>query len=364
MRVSSFFLSSFAILCLLLVFPPFSFSKTAEEILMEINKLSPAERQKRLEEAAKKEGIFKFASNENQDLITKYQNGFAARYPFLKVESWRASGAKGVERIVLEHRAGKLDTDVIGVPFETASYVKREGVFGRYFSPELRFYSDRFKDKEGYWVSNHFNIAVIAYNNKLVKLEEAPKDYPDALHPKWKGDLSIDVEPDRAVMGWLVAWGEEKTRAYMKALMRNGATVRRGHTLQIQLLCAGEFKVAVELYAYRVAQLKHEKNCPLGMNFPNPTPGSTGSHVGLTKGAPHPHAAALFMDFVLGEEGSKLLASTGRLPACKGIKALYEEVSNLEEKGVNLLMIPSEEADRLNPLAKKLMEDILIRRQM
>ena len=356
-------LSQLFLAALWLQFPSLASPKTVEELLGGLNKLLPAERQKRLEDGARKEGMLKFASNENLDLIQLYHNGFAPKYPFLKVESWRASGAKGVEKVLLEHRAGKLDTDIIAVPFETVGYVKREGVLARYLSPELRHYSAQFKDKEGYWTSNHFNIAVIGYNTKLVKPAEAPKDYPDLLNAKWRGDISIDVEPDRAVQGWLATWGEEKTRQYMMALVRNGVMVRRGHTLQIQLLCGGESKIAAEVYAYRVAQLKHEKNCPLEMSFPNPTPGSTGSHVGVTKNAPHPYAAALFVDFVLGEEGSKILASTGRLPARRGTKGLYEEVSNLEEKGVNLLMIPVEEADRLNPLAKKLVEEILIRKQ-
>jgi len=352
-----------AVCCLAFSFPSVTRAKSVEEILADINKLPPAERKKQLEAGAKKEGALKFASNENVELITLYHNGFGARYPFLKVESSRASGAKGVEKIVMESRAGKLDTDVVAVPFETVGYVKKQGVWARYLSPELQHYADQFKDREGYWATNHYNIAVIGYNTKLVKAGEAPKDYPDLLNPKWKGDLSIDFEPDRAVQGWLIAWGEERTREYMKALMRNGATVRRGHTLQIQLLCSGEIGVAVEVYAYRVAQLKHEKNCPSGMSFPNPTSGAPGSELGVTRNAPHPHAAALFVDFVLGVEGTKILAGTGRIPARRGVKALYEEVSNLEEKGVNILMIPVEQAERLDPIAKKLVEEILIRRQ-
>jgi len=352
-----------AFLGLAFIFIPPSLAKTVEEMLVELNKLPAAERQKQLEAGAKKEAVLKFASNENVELITLYHNAFAARYPFLKVESSRASGAKGVEKIVMESRAGKLDTDVVAVPFETVGYVKKQGVWARYLSPELKHYADQFKDREGYWATNHYNIAVIGYNTKLVKSSEAPRDYPDLLNPKWKGDLSIDVEPDRAVQGWLIAWGEERTREYMKALMRNGATVRRGHTLQIQLLCSGEIGVAVEVYAYRVAQLTHEKNCPSGMSFPNPTPGAPGSEIGVTRNAPHPHAAALYVDFVLGVEGSSILAGTGRIPARRGVKALYEEVSNLEEKGVNILMIPVEQAERLDPIAKKLVEEILIRRQ-
>jgi len=113
----------------------FALASPAEQILAEINKLAPAERQKRLEEGARKEGAIKFASNESAESIKVLHGAFAARYPFIKVESWRAPGLRGVTRIVLEHRTGKLDTDVIGVPFEGVLQTEKDGVWARYSSP-------------------------------------------------------------------------------------------------------------------------------------------------------------------------------------------------------------------------------------
>lgn len=337
--------------------------RKAEEILSEINKLSPAERQKRLEGGARREGQMKFYSNENLDLLKAYADGFMKRYPFVKADFWRGSGTRLVDRVLLEHRAGKLDADYVSVPFEAGVAVKRAAVWGRYHSPELRNYSKMYSDQEGYWHSTHINIAVIAYNTKQVKADEAPKDYPDLFNPKWKGELSIDLEPDRALMGWLAAWGEEKTRDFLKKLMRNGMMVRRGHTQQIQLLCGGEFKIGVEFYAYRVAQFKYERKCPIDFSFPNPTPGSVGSLGGINRSAPHPHAAALFADFILSAEGSKILAGTGRIAGHKEVKSVYEEVSQLEQKGVPLLLVSPEKADEQGNVARKIMEEILIRKQ-
>jgi iron(III) transport system substrate-binding protein len=338
-------------------------AKTVEDTLNGLNKLSPPERQKRLEEGAKKEGAVQFYANENIDLLQQQAQGFMKRYPFVKADYWRGSGAKLVERVLLEHRAKKLDADVINVPFEAGLALKKENVWTPYRSPELRHYSKMYADDKGLWSSSHMNIAVIAYNTKMVKPEEAPKDYPDLFNPKWKGELSIDQEPDRALMGWLVAWGEEKTRDFLKRLMRNGMVARRGHTQQIQLLCGGEFKIGVEFYAYRVAQLKYERKCPVAMNFPNPTPGSVGSLVGINRNAPHPYAAALFTDFNLSAEGAKILASTGRISGHRDVKSIYEEVSQLEQKKVPLLLVPPEKADEWGPVAKKIMEEILIRKQ-
>ncbi len=358
-----FLLFQAGLFLVLFAFPSSARGKTVEELLAELHKLAPAERQNRLEEGARREGLVNFYSNENLDLLKGYADGFMKRYPFVKADFWRGSGTRLVDRVLLEHRAGKLDADVVNVPFEAGISVKREGVWTRYRSPELRFYPKFSSDEEGYWHGSHVNIAVIAYNAKQVKPEEAPKDYPDLLNPKWKGELSIDMEPERALMGWLVAWGEGKTRDFLKKLMRNGMVVRRGHTQQIQLLCGGEFKIGVELYAYRVAQFRHERKCPAGFNFPNPSPGSVGSLSGINRNAPHPHAAALFVDFALSAEGSRILASTGRIPTHKEVRAIYEEVSQLEQKGVPLLLVSPEKADELGDVAKKIMEEILVRRQ-
>ncbi|MGH7830325.1 MAG: ABC transporter substrate-binding protein, partial [Candidatus Binatia bacterium] len=209
-----------------------------------------------------------------------------------------------------------------------------------------------------------YTLVVIAYNSNLVKSAEAPKSYADLLDPKWKNDISIDTEPEQAVFVWLLEWGEEKTVEYLKALMRNGAVPRRGHTLQVQLLCSGETKIAVEVYPARVAQMKHEKGCPIEMVFPNPTPGSIGSHAGVVQNAKHPHAAALYVDYILSADGAAALAKSGSQPARKGAKAAWEEISNLEEKGVRMVLIGHEKMAEVKDKGYKLIEEIIIRKQI
>jgi iron(III) transport system substrate-binding protein len=338
---------------------------TVEETLAGINKLPAGERQKRLEEGAKKEGGITVYSNQGLETIQAYEHAFSKKYPFIKVDSTRLQGSKGLDRILLEHRMGKLTADIVGVDFDNIGELLKAGVLGRYDSPEKKFYASQFWDKDGRWYVNDFTLVVIGYNTTLVKPGEAPKSYSDLLNPKWKGDISIDTEPEQAVFAWLMEWGEIKTAEYMKSLMRNGAVARRGHTLQVQLLCSGETKIAAEVYPARVAQMKHEKGCPLDMVYPNPTPGSMGSHAGIAKSAGHPHAAALYIDFILSAEGAAtLVKSGGNQPARKGTKLPWEEISNLEEKGVRMLLIGHERMAELKDKGYKLMDEIIVRKQL
>lgn len=341
-----------------------AFAASVEELLAEINKLPASDRQKRLEDGAKKEGALTVYSNQGLETIRAYSDGFAKKYPFVRIDSTRLQGAAGLERILLEHRIGKLQADVVGVDFDNITELLKGGVLGRYDSPEKKFYPSQFWDKEGRWYVGDYTLVVIGYNSSLVKPAEAPRSYADLLNPKWKNDISIDTEPEQAVFAWLLDWGEAKTVDYMKALMRNGAVPRRGHTLQVQLLCSGETKIAVEVYPARVAQMKHEKGCPIDMVFPDPTPGSLGSHSGVARSARNPHAAALYLDYILGAEGAAALARNGGLPARKGVQAAWEEISNLDQKGLRMILVGPDKMPVVKDKGYKLIEEIIIRKQV
>ena len=330
-----------------------------DALYSEINQLAPQERQKRLEEGARKEGAFKFYGVSNATLLGAYTRGFMKRYPFIKAEFWRGSGNKLVFRTLTEHRVGQLDTDAVLVGSENVMTLKNAGIYARYHTPESVHFPKAYDDPEGYWHADSLGISTIAYNTKLVRQEDAPKGYEDLLSPKWKGDLSMDLEPERALAGWLAAWGEQKTRAFVEGLIKNGATVRRGHTLQAQLLCAGEYKVAVEIYPDAILRMK-KKGCPAAIVFPNPTPAQVGGTIGVYIRTSRPHAAALFVDFMKSAEGAKILASTGRLSGRRGVKSVYDELNNLEERGIPLLIVGPEQSNQVSKAMAKIMKEILV----
>jgi iron(III) transport system substrate-binding protein len=348
-------LAVFMHLCTL---PSIAHAASVEALLSEISKLPEAARQKRLEEGARREGAFTYYSISNADLIAAYTKGFMNRYPFIKAEFYRGSGNQLVVRTMMEHKLGKLSADVVSVGTENVMELKRAGIWARYRSPEAQFYPRELYDRDGYFHSDSLGLATIAYNHQLVKKEEAPKGYRDLLDPKWKGSLTIDLEPERALLTWLAAWGEARTRDFVQKLLANGTSVRRGHTLQGQLLCAGEFKAAVEVYPDGILRLK-QKGCPATIVFPNPTPALAGGNYGINVNAPHPHAAALFIDFALSAEGAKILAGTGRIPRRKGARSAYEELANLEN--VPIFVVTAEQTDQVRKPMEQIMKELLTR---
>jgi iron(III) transport system substrate-binding protein len=238
--------------------------------------------------------------------------------------------------------------------------LKRAGVWARYRSPEDAFYPREAVDKDGHVHPDSMGLATIAYNNQLVRKEDAPKNYEDLLDPRWRGSLTMDLEPERSLLTWLDVWGETRTKEFVDKLLANGTTVRRGHTLQAQLLCAGEFKIAVETYPDAVLRMK-QKGCPVTLVFPNPTPALAGGNYAINANASHPHAAALFVDYALSPEGVKILAGTGRIPLRRGVRPLYDELANLEEKGVRVHLVPAERTEALTKPMERIMKEVLVR---
>jgi len=355
----SYFSIFTAVTLILALFPPVS-AKEPEEIWADFEKLSGKERAGRLLSAANAERKVVFYGNIESDNLERLRGDFQKRYPGVKLEIWRGSGERTANRVLIEARGGKFAVDVIGPSNENLPTLMEAGLVGRYRSPERAYYGDAHKDREGYWTSYDFNLVVMAYNSRLVAASQAPKKYEDFLDPKWRGDFAMDMDPDRAVMLWLKLWGEEKTERFLRDLVNNDLVVRKGHTLITQLLCAGEYKAAVELYAYRLASVKYEKGCPVEMVFPDPTPAGV-TPIVIAKQSPNPYAAALLLDYILSEAGQRVLTEAGRLSGRRGIKPKYQEM-DVEGKGIRVFPLRPEDAAQLGKKYQQLRERFLMRR--
>jgi iron(III) transport system substrate-binding protein len=84
-----------------------------------------------------------------------------------------------------------------------------------------------------------------------------------------------------------------------------------------QLVVSGEVPLAFTVYNYKAEQLKMQ-GAPIdwfaiGKAIARP------NGVAVARKAPHPHAAVLFYDFELSEEGQKILATRDFVPTSKKI---------------------------------------------
>jgi iron(III) transport system substrate-binding protein len=302
--------------------------KTPSELYAKLAKLPPDQLDQVLYEGAKKEGAVAYASPAEENQISKLMEGFMSKYPGIKGQSLGGQQEDISNRILAEARAGRSSFDIIGIGTFLDEYREAKALAEIYDLVGDARYPAKFRGKDFY--SWNLLSMVIAYNTNLVKASEAPKGYMDILDPKWKGKIAVDTSPDTWVFGMLNKWGNEKTYDYQKKLIQDQqALIRKGHTNQTNLLIAGAFPVAVELYSYKIADMKN-KGAPVEMIFPKEFVSAEASGVGISSRASHPYAALLFARFHIDPNGGqKILAQFGRVMAHPDTKLKYKELQQV-----------------------------------
>jgi iron(III) transport system substrate-binding protein len=302
--------------------------KTPSELYAKLAKLPADQLDQVLYEGAKKEGAVAYASPAEENQVSKLMEGFMSKYPGIKGQSLGGQQEDISNRILAEARAGRSSFDIVGIGTFLGEYREANALAEIHDLVGDARYPAKFRGKDFY--SWNLLSMVIAYNTNLVKAPEAPKGYMDILDPKWKGKVAVDSSPDTWVFGMLNKWGNEKTYDYQKQLIQDQkALIRKGHTNQTNLLIAGAFPVAVELYSYKIADMKN-KGAPVDMIFPKEFVSAEVSGVGISSRAPHPYAALLFARFHIDPNGGqKILAQFGRVMAHPDTKLKYKELQQV-----------------------------------
>ncbi|HET7197065.1 MAG TPA: extracellular solute-binding protein [Burkholderiales bacterium] len=272
-----------------------------------------ADRAARLVAGAKQEGRVVLYSTMTVHDGKAFADAFERRYG-VKVEHWRGSAEKIVQRGVLEARAGADGADV----FETSSHrmeaLRREGLLGEFFTPAFAELSPAaLPSGHRRYVADRFAFFVLGYNTKLVKPGELPSRYEDLLEPRWRGRLAVESTDVLWFAALARAMGGEKGIAYFRRLAAMKPQVRSGHILAAQLVAAGEIPLLVDAYNNNMETLK-KAGAPVDWKPLAPAFGQA-SAIGVASHSRRPHAALLFTEFVLSREGQELLKRLNRVPA-------------------------------------------------
>jgi iron(III) transport system substrate-binding protein len=284
-----------------------------EEVLVKAQSLSGRAREEFLAAGAKREGEVTDYTSTNHQMSGPLVKLFEKKYPFIRVNLSRIGGSKIIQRAETEARAGLHAVDVIGTGELGIVALIDRGFIAKYASPLRESLREGFADKDDLWTVQHASLLFAAYNRNLVKPNEVPKSWDDFLDPKWKGKLSLDTEAFEWMGFLLTHMGEQRALRYFDRLTKQDVKFLRGRSLQLQLLAAGEFPITMVSNANLILDLK-KAGAPIEP-IRIPPVLLRPSLLLLAANAPHPHAAMLYLDFLLSKDGQHLLASSGRLPA-------------------------------------------------
>jgi iron(III) transport system substrate-binding protein len=288
-------------------------AQSGEAKIPVLDSLPAVERQARLVEGARAEGEAAIYLNLDQVVASALAGGFMKKYPGVNAQVSRFSGASIIARVDTEARAGKLAADVIMSGELGILVLIDKGVMARYRSPQLAAYPESLRDKDGYWNVNLLNVLVPAYNSRLVGKDEAPQRLEDLLRPRWKNKLAMDSQSYFWFGAVLQHLGEDETLKLMRGLNDQNLRHVRGRRLLTQLVAAGEYDLAVETNLNTVITLS-QQGAPVGFAPVRPL-FLRPSFLFMARAAPHPFAAALLIDYLLSEEGQRILVAHDRMAA-------------------------------------------------
>ena len=306
-------------------------------------------------EGAKKEGglVWWGTSNpkEKQGTIAEFNKV----YPFINVNHWRSQGAEMGAKLEQEYTAARSTVDILqgGEHFNYPRW-RKMGLMVKFTDtiPGIGNVDKRMYSKYGDWAIPGNNATTPQYNTKLVSAAEAPKSWQDLLDPKWKGQIGV---PASSIKQWAVlalaegGWGMEKTENFLKRLKEQDPKFGAGYSATHALLIAGEFKIQAQGYVYHIFQ-SQKKGAPVNWSRVDPIM-ITGPAFLMSKNAPHPNAANLFLEWLFSPQGLLLWdkitmngaafpgAGTMTSKALEGLNLIYRteetELKTIETNAIN-----------------------------
>jgi iron(III) transport system substrate-binding protein len=274
-----------------------------------------ADRDNRLVEQAKKEGQVMFYSSMTAADGKAFAAAFEKKYG-IRVTHWRSSAEKIVSRAVSEARARRYEADAFEGSANRLEMLRRENLLEEFHSPVLReLVPASFPRSHRQYVADRFAFFVMGYNTNLIKPEELPATYEDLLHSKWVGRITIENTDVQWFAAVVKAMGEEKGLAYFRKLAAQKPVLRHSHILTAQLVAAGEVPFFLNAFNNNMETLKLQ-GAPVDWKPLQPAFGQ-GAAIGVARHAPHPHAALLFVEFMLSKEGQEIFKAANRVPSSR-----------------------------------------------
>jgi iron(III) transport system substrate-binding protein len=271
-----------------------------------------ADRDERLLAAARKEGALLLYTTIPEQYSKLLTSDFEKRYG-VKVNLWRARSEIVTQRVITESRAGNHNVDVIQAIAPAIEALRREKLLQEVRSPVSKNLMAGAAPAHGQWAATLLFVFVQAYNTDKVRKEDLPRSYADLLHPRWKGMLAIESSDHEWFYAVVKGMGEEKgLKLFQDLVAHNKLSSRTGHPLLTNLVASGEVALALTVYNYSPEQLK-KKGAPIDWFAIEPAIAILDG-IAVAARAPHPNAAVLFRDYMLGEHGQRILAQIGYVP--------------------------------------------------
>lgn len=297
--------------------------------------------------AAKKEGqLVWYTSQVQNTLVRPMAQAFEKKYPGIKVTIVGGKNSDLILKLLSEAEAKVYIADVNSPA--RVDKLDEAGLLATYEPESARDYPKEMRNKK--WTAMLGSIFGVAINTELVAPKDEPTSLDDLLDPKWKGKMAWVAHYDLGggpglAEAMLSRLGKENGMAYLKKLAaQNIVQVPANQRVVMDQLIAGEFPMALMMFQHHAAS-SQKKGAPVKWLNTGPVV-SINATIAVMQHAPHPNAARLFVEYVLSEEGQKIVSKATYPPARPGVKP-EDSVLSLAEAGPNAFAVPPDQNEEV-----------------
>ncbi len=286
-------------------------SASLDDVVAATEGLSGSARLDRLAELAQDEGgELSLYTSGTDEIVSEIVEGFEDRYD-LDVAIYRARDETLFTRLVEEHDAGFAGADTVITNALGMIRLREKEVLAPYDVDDGGLLADTTHDG---WVTVSFQRYVAAWRDGTTP----PTSWEDFADPRFEGRIAIEDGDYDWYSALRTYWVEQEGKSEDEAqrlfeAMAANAKVVQGHSLLLELVVTGEVDASTSNFEHLVAR-KMEDGAPVdwkpavGPTFLGP------DGLGIVADAPHPAAAALFVEWALTKEGQQAFVDAGYTP--------------------------------------------------
>ena len=203
--------------------------------------------------------------------------------------------------------------DVIDIGLSFAEAAKKDGLLQPYKVSTWGSIPGAAKDAEGYWYGDYYGLLAFEINTDIIK--NAPADWSDLLAPEYRNSVALAGDPSKSnqaiqavYAAGLSASNGSADQAHHAGLSFFAALHRKGNFVPLigdtESLAAGATPILIRWDYLALGDRDRFANNPK-IEIVVPKTGLVGGLYvqAISKSAPHPNAAKLWMEHLYSDEG-------------------------------------------------------------
>jgi len=321
--------SSAALLFLFLIIDASAWSQsTKAPSAADLASYTGVDRERLLVDGAKREGKLVWYTTLAAEQNKQIAGAFEAKYPGVKVETFRTGSSALAQRVLTEAKARRHIADAIETTLPGLLTFRDNQLLLPYTSPHLAAFPEDAKEKGPknlvYWTNVRESFIGFAYNKNFLHAADVPKNFDGLIKPALRDNMGLsgDDTGARIIGAMLKAKGDGFVRKLKEQNIR--MHMMAGSALT-QLVAAGEIFASPSQF-YSATNVAAKRGAPVAW-VPMDLVVTNAGGAAVYANAPRPHSALLFADFLLSAEGQKLLEDLyfGSAKKDYGFKRWYPE---------------------------------------